>query len=446
MHGRVAARGAERGCGPARQVRPAGDAARPAARGSSPAGSASASPSPAPCAASRGSSSATSRSARSTCPRRPASSTCSSRSSSAPASPTCSSRTTSPSSGTSATASRVMYRGEIVESGDGRHGDHARPQHPYTQRAPARRAGPGPRPAGRAAGATAPLPRRAAGRIQLIAPSARPAPDVRGHLGAPGLCPRYFRPTTADRLPERPIPMTRTFPDLVDVAIVGSGPAGRRLRAHPERALPARHVATLRGRPAAHRSARRAREEHRRPGGAGPAQRLSEGPAPQRDDTPTDTMDGYVDTAPRLVRPGTFLLAAGYQQPGEDGLPSAAMSSNVGGMAAHWTGACPRPGGSERITLPARPGGVARRGRAAAGRGRARVRRRPVRRRGAQAPVRRLRRRSRRRPEGGTDAPGGRPARRRPGHLVGRRRRVRPGHPVQPELHPRPPGAGQRVS
>src|SRR5690606_22737266 len=29
----------------------------------------------------------------------------------------------------------------------------------------------------------------------------------------------------------------------------------------------------------------------------------------------------------------------------------AAMSSNVGGMAAHWTGACPRPGGSERITF-----------------------------------------------------------------------------------------------
>ena len=30
-------------------------------------------------------------------------------------------------------------------------------------------------------------------------------------------------------------------------------------------------------------------------------------------------------------------------------MPVAAMSSNVGGMAAHWTAACPRPGGKERI-------------------------------------------------------------------------------------------------
>ena len=79
------------------------------------------------------------------------------------------------------------------------------------------------------------------------------------------------------------------------------------------------------------------------------AQRRSEGPAPLGADTPTDTMEGYADAAPRLVRPGTFLLADGYQQPGEDGLPGAAMSSNVGGMGAHWTGACPRPGDSERI-------------------------------------------------------------------------------------------------
>jgi choline dehydrogenase-like flavoprotein len=61
-----------------------------------------------------------------------------------------------------------------------------------------------------------------------------------------------------------------------------------------------------------------------------------------------DTNEGYANPDTRLVRPGTFLLASGYQQPGEDGLPGAAMSSNVGGMGAHWTGACPRPGGRER--------------------------------------------------------------------------------------------------
>ncbi|WP_370518475.1 GMC oxidoreductase [Nostocoides sp. HKS02] len=51
----------------------------------------------------------------------------------------------------------------------------------------------------------------------------------------------------------------------------------------------------------------------------------------------------------RLRRAGTHLLPDGFQQPGEDGIPSLAMSSNVGGMGAHWTAACPRPGDSEVI-------------------------------------------------------------------------------------------------
>ncbi|MFJ3669724.1 GMC oxidoreductase [Streptomyces sp. NPDC090106] len=55
------------------------------------------------------------------------------------------------------------------------------------------------------------------------------------------------------------------------------------------------------------------------------AQRASEGPAP---------------AAPG--RPGTRLL-------GTPDLPAAAISTNVGGMGAHWTAACPRPGDSERI-------------------------------------------------------------------------------------------------
>ncbi len=59
----------------------------------------------------------------------------------------------------------------------------------------------------------------------------------------------------------------------------------------------------------------------------------------------------YARDVARPVRPGTFLLDDGWQQPGETGLPGLAFSSNVGGMAAHWTGACPRPGGSERIAF-----------------------------------------------------------------------------------------------
>ncbi len=51
----------------------------------------------------------------------------------------------------------------------------------------------------------------------------------------------------------------------------------------------------------------------------------------------------------RLARPGTHLfsgLESGYDPAG--GMPAASMSTNVGGMGAHWTCACPEPFGSER--------------------------------------------------------------------------------------------------
>src|SRR3954469_5009726 len=143
--------------------------------------------------------------------------------------------------------------------------------------------------------------------------------------------------------------MTRTFPDSVDVAIVGSGPAGAAYARILSERAPQATIATfevgplLADPPGLHVKNIVDPDERAR------AQRLSEGPQPLADGTPTDTMEGYADEAPRLVRPGTFLLPTGWQQPGEDGLPGAAMSSNVGGMGAHWTGACPRPGDSERI-------------------------------------------------------------------------------------------------
>lgn len=52
------------------------------------------------------------------------------------------------------------------------------------------------------------------------------------------------------------------------------------------------------------------------------------------------------------ARPGTHLLNAHASTPPlHQGMPAAAMSSNVGGMGAHWTCACPRPGGSEAISF-----------------------------------------------------------------------------------------------
>jgi choline dehydrogenase-like flavoprotein len=79
------------------------------------------------------------------------------------------------------------------------------------------------------------------------------------------------------------------------------------------------------------------------------AQRLSEGPNPSQTHSSTDTLDGYASDAARVVRAGTYLLEEGYQLGEEVGLPALAFSTNVGGMGAHWTCACPRPGESERV-------------------------------------------------------------------------------------------------
>jgi choline dehydrogenase-like flavoprotein len=78
------------------------------------------------------------------------------------------------------------------------------------------------------------------------------------------------------------------------------------------------------------------------------AQKGSEGPGGGGD---TVNSPGAVRAGERRARPGTYLLDDGFRVADEDGLPVAAFSSNVGGMAAHWTGACPRPGGSERIAF-----------------------------------------------------------------------------------------------
>ncbi|MFF0464817.1 GMC oxidoreductase [Streptomyces mexicanus] len=129
--------------------------------------------------------------------------------------------------------------------------------------------------------------------------------------------------------------MTRTFPGRVDVAVVGSGPCGAAVARTLSERAPGLTVAVFEAGPQLTAEPGRHVKSIADPAARAEARRRSQGPAPAPDG--------------RTARPGTYLLPDGYRAPGEDGLPAAAMSRNVGGMGVHWTGACPRPGESERI-------------------------------------------------------------------------------------------------
>ncbi|MGN6206634.1 GMC oxidoreductase [Humibacter sp.] len=138
------------------------------------------------------------------------------------------------------------------------------------------------------------------------------------------------------------------YPESVDVAIVGSGPTGAAYARILSERAPNATIAmfevgpTVSSPPGSHVkniedvAARASAQERSEGPGAGAA---------------TVSSPGAVKAGDRMARPGTYLLDDGYAFDGEDGLPVVAFSSNVGGMGAHWTGACPRPGDSERIAF-----------------------------------------------------------------------------------------------
>lgn len=130
--------------------------------------------------------------------------------------------------------------------------------------------------------------------------------------------------------------MTGRFPDEVEVAIVGSGPAGSAYARILSELVPGARIAMLEvgpalGEPAGVHVKNLPDDEAAR------ARTASEGPGPAE-------VAPWRPGAARVRREGTFLLDAEHA----GGMPSAAMSACVGGMGAHWTGACPRPGGAER--------------------------------------------------------------------------------------------------
>lgn len=134
------------------------------------------------------------------------------------------------------------------------------------------------------------------------------------------------------------IPMSRQIPTRVDVAIVGSGPSGATFARILSEQRPDLQIVTFEVGPVVTDPPGAHVKNIVDPDARAEAQRRSEGPRGTHHDG-------------RLRRAGTFLLDEGFAFDGEDGVPSAAMSSNVGGMAAHWTAACPRPGESERIAF-----------------------------------------------------------------------------------------------
>lgn len=138
------------------------------------------------------------------------------------------------------------------------------------------------------------------------------------------------------------------YPTEVDVAIVGSGPTGAAYARILSEQAPGATIAMFEVGPTVSDPAGAHVKNIEDPQRRSAAQHASQGPDA---DAATVSNPGAVKSGQRMGRPGTFLLRDGYQFEGEDGLPVAAMSSNVGGMAAHWTAACPRPGGSERIAF-----------------------------------------------------------------------------------------------
>ncbi|MFH8476212.1 GMC oxidoreductase [Streptomyces sp. NPDC018000] len=139
------------------------------------------------------------------------------------------------------------------------------------------------------------------------------------------------------------------FTEEFDVVIVGSGPTGA---AYARLITDARPSATvlvveagpiLADQPSVHMSCITDPEERAR------ARVASQGP--NQYPYELSAASGTAHNATREERRRALGTRAGLYPVGrpDGGLPTAQESCNAGGMGAHWFGACPRPGGEERI-------------------------------------------------------------------------------------------------
>lgn len=139
--------------------------------------------------------------------------------------------------------------------------------------------------------------------------------------------------------------------DKYDVVVVGSGPAGAAYARIVKEAQPSARVLMVEAGPAVSNPPGRHVRTIKDPRERVAAQFASQGP----DANPAD----YEERVARALspsrgrsselaaRPGTWLLNPQARKDDTTGFPAAALSSNVGGMGAHWSGACPFPGQGE---------------------------------------------------------------------------------------------------
>lgn len=139
--------------------------------------------------------------------------------------------------------------------------------------------------------------------------------------------------------------------DQVDVVIVGSGPAGCTYARLICDRLPDARVLLVEAGPVVSRPPGAHVNTIEDPGARARAKVASQGPTQYSYGIPTAEQRLLAHRSKRdgaiLANAGLFLL--GSAQQASPDFPAASLANNVGGMGAHWFGACPRPAGTERI-------------------------------------------------------------------------------------------------